>query len=249
MKSSLIEKNIDLSLDITGESWVQGQTIKGELKLSNKTLEVQKLNFQKLLIAYVEIKKFKALDENSYQIIKTIDLGDITLKAKESLSLPWSYILDENAYITDKKRSLYILWGDLSKKIPASMLLNILPHPSIQKILELWEIFFRFTKKEVLSLKDQSLEIKLAPPSAREYATLENLKLQLKRKQGDLSLLTTASIQSIAADTTGMRLAKSERTHEAAWKEKNYQLMPGHLNLEFVQNNINSILSALMNKK
>lgn len=249
MKSSLIDKNIDSSLEIQGESWVQGQELKGQLKLLNKSLTVQKLDTQKLLLAYVDIKKFKALEDKCYQVLATINLGEVSLKPSETLTLPWSYQLEENSPITDKKHSLYILWGDLSKKIPPSLMLNILPHPSIQKILELWEIFFRFTRKEILSLKDQTLEVKLEPPTAREYATLDYLKLRLKRSKGDLNFHVIASIQSIAADTTGMKLTKSEKKQEAIWKEKNYQLMPGHLNQEFVQNNINTLLNSIMNRK
>lgn len=248
MKSSLIESQMDLTLEILGESWNQGQELNGTLTLKNKTAQLQKPNFQKLLIAYIDIKKFKNLVDNFYKEVATIDLGAVELGPMQTITLPWSFKLEENFFITDKKNSPYILWGDLSKKIPASLMLNINPHQSLLKIIEVWSIFFRFVCKEILSNKDQTLEIKFAPPTSREYATVEFIKLKMKRHNADLSISASASLKSIVADTTGMKLQKSEKFHEVVWKEKQYQLMPGHLHQEFVQQGIQSILQGLLKK-
>jgi len=245
MRSSIIESNLDWHLTIQGEQWMQGQAIQGELKIANKSDIVQTVLNPRLLIAYVDIKKFKSLDEKSFKEIHPILFSTVELAAKESKIFPWNYQLDLNSYITDKKHSLYILWGDLSKKIPASLMLSITPHQSIMKVLETWEVFFRFTKKDCISLKDNSLEIKLSPPHSKEFATMECLKLKIKQSDKKLNIFATAELKKIKADTTGMSLVKSEKKHEVTWDEKQYLLMPGHLNQDFLQNEIKSLIAQV----
>lgn len=245
MKSSIIENNLDWHLTIKGEQWTQGQEIQGELKITNKSSSIQTVLDPKLVIAYVDIKKFKALDEKSFQEIHPILFSTVELAPQETKVFPWHYQLDLNSYITDKKHSLYILWGDLSKKIPASMMLNIHPHQSIVKVLEVWEIFFRFTKKDCISLKDNSLEIKLVPPSAKEFATMESLKLKIKQQDKKLKIVATSDLKTIKADTTGMSLVKSEKKQEVIWDEKQYLLMPGFVNQDFLQNEIKSLIVSV----
>jgi hypothetical protein len=248
MKSSIIESQFDWILNIHGEQWMQGQEIKGELTISNKSHDSHLITNPKLIIAYVDIKKFKALEEKSFREIHVIEMPNFAMTAKETKTMNWSYQLEMNSYITDKKNSLYLLWGDLSKKIPASLMLNISPHQNIMKVLEVWEIFFRFTKKECISLKDNFLEVKLLPPNSKEFATLESLKLKMKRIEKQLHIVATAEIKSIKADTTGMSVVKSVKNQEVIWDEKKYLLMPGHVNQDFLQSEIKKLIASSIGK-
>jgi hypothetical protein len=242
MKSSIVESSLDKVLNIQGEKWEQGQKIQGDLTFINKSNNAHDIPAFQIMIAYVDNKKFKALEENSFKEIYRIDFKAFTLSPKESHKIPWEFQLDNNAYISDKKHSLYILWGDLTKKIPPSLMLNVEPHINIKKIIEYWEVFFRFIKKDIISLPDSSLEIKLNPPASKEFATLDHLKLKLKREPGQLQLLTKSSLKTIKADTSGMSLAKSEKKVEMLWDEKKYLLMPGHLNQDFVGKELAQLL-------
>lgn len=248
MKNSLIENDLDLTLDINGESWIQGDTLKGTLLIKNKTTKTIVPKVYEIKLVYADLKKFKNLSDNSYKEIHTLKLEEKSLRPMEQVLIPWQWQLDYNAHVTGKKFSPYLLWGDFSKKVPASLMILVSPNVAIKKIIEIWETFFRFVCKDISSTLDQWLEVKLVPPASREFATLEQIILKFKVVDKKLLIEAESCLKLLIADTSGMRLQKRENRAKAEWMEKHYLLMPNFLNQEFVCTQNKKLLEDLMLK-
>lgn len=248
MKSSLIELDMDLSLDIEGQKWNQGDIIRGCLLLKNKSKNTIDPRVFKLIFIYADIKKFKNVSDSSYKEFLSLELKEQKLVPNEEVKIPWEIKLDLNAPVACKKYAPYVLWGNLEKKTPASLMINISPHVTIEKIIELWQNFFRFSLKEYFSSKDGWLEIKFNPPIAKEYATLEGLNLKFKRIDNKLLIDARSTLKLLRADTTGMKVEKKENMFTAEWREKDYLLLPTSVNQDFVCSQIKIIIERLMTK-
>ena len=249
MKSILMEDNYELHLEITGNEWRQSDILSGSLKIQNKLSKKLAPSKQTIILGYADQKKLKALADQAYTVLNKIEFAIPEIAANGSFFKEWSLDLEDNFYITDKKHSPYLFFGDMNKKIPTSLMLNISPNIVISKILETWEVFFRFKVKEIISTKDKSLEINLIPPPSRELASLDSLKLKLKRNKPHLDFELNVKLKSLVADTTGMKLNFSEKKVQGQWLENKYLMMPGHLNLEYVQNEIKNIINSCISKK
>lgn len=248
MKSSIVGQDFDLLLELHGQKWLQGDLIRGSLEIINKTQKTISPKVFDLSFVYADIKKFKNLSESSYREFIKINLNEQTIAPTQKMKIPWELKLDLNAPVECKKYAPYILWGDLDKKPPASLMVKISPCESIEKIIEIWRNFFRFSLKDYLSVNDDWIEYRFNSPLAKEYAKLDTLVVKFKREENKLLIFAKSTLKLIAADTSGMKIDKKENTLNAEWKEKEYLLMPNFLNQEYVCAQVKAILEKLMNK-
>ncbi len=95
MKGTLFNKPLELTLDIAGESWPQGQLVKGSFSIKNHGKEQIDLSGYGVNLVYTEAKKLKSKDLKGIQSITHKNFGnDIKLAPGERIDLPWEFALD-----------------------------------------------------------------------------------------------------------------------------------------------------------
>ena len=112
MKGTCFQKPFEFSLVVEGESWHQGDTIQGRLGIKNYGGGDEKLKDVFVSLAHGEYKNVKLKKLESFEILKTAEISaEKMLSSGEKQEIEWAFHLDQNAPVTDKSSSLYLLYG------------------------------------------------------------------------------------------------------------------------------------------
>ena len=207
MKGFTVQNGIELRIEVEGEHWVQGSRVKMQLQTKREAHLF-------LGLAVGSEKKIKARTEDAFQIVESIDSTGLNLSKEFQLPI--------DARITDKSGSLYAVYGiGTPPATLASLRLHINPHPIIQDLVEVLTHHYRFTAKSSAMGKKQEVEIKLEPPGAKEWASLESLDLLARLDESRLHLKFLFRRREINAMKTALTAQTVKRTMEKAFDLSN----------------------------
>lgn len=211
MKGTLFQKPLELTLNIDGETWKQGEEIIGTLTVKNHGNDNVDLSMTGVTLAIGDGKKIKAKHEKAFVIQDQALFGeDIQLASNEQKVLDCSFKLSKDSAITQKADGPYIVFGDSSNLLEGELLqLQVMPIASITNFLEVFGNFFRF-KTKTLKNKKGYIEAKMEAPGSKEYGAIEQLMLLMKMDGENLELKYTFKVQKLAYQTAGVE-AKSEK--------------------------------------
>ena len=167
MKGISFQNGVEFKVMIEGETWSQGDSLSGSLHAVSRNSNAN-LPPLKLIIAEGIDKKIKLKNAEAFTVLETL--------STEVSELQWKFTLPKTVRITDTKGSLYLLYGsseDLNAL--AQLKLTVLPHPHIREFCESMNIHARFITKNITAGKKGIVEVKLAPPDAKEWTFLEQL--------------------------------------------------------------------------
>jgi hypothetical protein len=165
MKGLTVQSGVEVRIEVTGESWDQGSSVKAVVSSKNGS------PVQLSLASGIERKiKSKALD--AFEVIEQVSSSMPPLHHAFSLPL--------DARITDKAGSLYLRYGLAGNPNSVPVRLQIEPHPHLTDLAKIIVTEFRFSLKSVSMGKHHSVEFKLEPPQAKEWTTLETLIVNCK---------------------------------------------------------------------
>ena len=100
MRGTFFLKPLELNLDVTGESWSQGDEVSGTLAIkAHGEADLSKIGIH---LCEVNMKKFKAKDPAAFKVLESLPA------ATESTS--FNFKLSQSCLITEKTTSLYIVW-------------------------------------------------------------------------------------------------------------------------------------------
>ena len=148
MKGTFFQRPLEYKLDIEGESWEQGSTIKASLIINNHSSEEVDLSNIGAHLCLATTKKLKAKDDTAFTFLETIPMTQAFVKANSSVDLNFLFSLPTDCAITENTLSLYILCGNKNKPFDGGILqLNIVPTSTITSFIEVFENFFKFKFK------------------------------------------------------------------------------------------------------
>ena len=171
MKGSFFAQSLEWKIETQGESWSQGEMIKGTLSVTNHGTAEQSLDNAGVALAYADVKKVHSRDEGALKF-ESSQTFTTPIAPAQTLELPFEFKLSENSPISDKKSSYFISYGKNLKE--SHLQLMVKPQAMFLKITELLDNFHRFKTKEVKTTK-AGIEFKIDAPSSREFANVEKL--------------------------------------------------------------------------
>jgi hypothetical protein len=242
MKGSLFSKPLEWSIETAGESWQQGSTITGTLKVKNHGSEGLSLKNSGVALAHGEMKKIHSREEGALQLEVSEEFKQEEVSPGEEVELAFSLKLPENSAVSDKKSSYYLTYG---KEFNESHLqLKIEPYILFTKVIGLLDTFHRFKLKELKSSK-KGLEYKLLPPTARDMANIESLILT-PSMQGDVLAINFAfQVKKLDTASVTTKVTKETLKVKRELTAKEYSLGRDMINQDQLLKSIESVLSEV----
>lgn len=247
MKAVFFNKPLELSLEVSGESWLQGESVSGELHIKNhSTAEIELGNIGVQLISG-EVKKVQSKDYGKIeQVQEQFFTSDDKIGSNGQKTLSFHFNLDTTCTISDKKSSLYLLCGNREQpENLGNLQLNVKPLKVISDFLQVFVDRFRF-KIKALKSKKQFIEATLEVPSTKEFSSLQQFKLLLKEKDSNLEAKYQFKVKKLAFDNPSSLGTKEENiTIEQILSPAQYQIYGKAFNQEGVSKLIDDALANI----
>lgn len=245
MKGTFFAKPLEWNIETIGESWHQGDVLKGTLKVRNHGSESIDLHDTGVSIAFADIKKVQTRADGALKPDATIALSDVSLQGGSEISQEFSFNLSDNGPVSDKKSSYYLCFG--KKFIEGQLQLKVNPKELYSKIVSLLDTFHRFKMKEYKTTK-KGVEFKLVPPTSRDMANIESLFLTFSMIENHLSMKFDFHIKRL--DTSGVttKINKETVSIVKSLAPKEYSLGKDMINQDLLLKSIEQVLSDVKMK-
>ena len=242
MKGTFFSKPLEWNIETDKESWAQGDSVKGILRLKNHGTESVDIKDAGVAIAHAEIKKVHAKTEGALKIDVKELFTDAEIKAQESKELPFTLTLPANCAVTDKKASYYLTYGKNHSE--NHLMLKIEPKALFGKVIGLLDTFQRFKLKEYKATKN-GVEYKLVPPTSRDMANLEGLNLTFSMEGENLQMDYDFQVRKL--DTAGVttKVNKVGVKIERTLTPKEFSLGRDMINQDILLKSIESVLAEV----
>jgi sporulation-control protein spo0M len=198
MKGTFFQQPLELTLNVDGESWNQGDTISGKLIVKNHGAESLSLNDYGVRLSFGISKEIKAKSDKAFTMHgeALFDSGDVA--GGSEMELPFEFSLPKDAPISEKSKSLYLLCGKLENPFENGILeLQIAPYKDITNLFQVFENLLRFKVKSLKNKKD-SIEAIMVVPTTKDYSSVQQLKVIVKMDQDDLDINFNFKLKKIS---------------------------------------------------
>jgi len=241
MKGTFFNRPLEWNIETQGESWGQGDTVLGSLKVKNHGLENIELGESGVGVAHADIKKIHARTANLKFDVKA-SFEKNTIAPGECLELHFSLALGPNCPVTDKKASYYLTYGrGLSEN---QLQLKVEPKILFTKIIGLMDTFHRFKVKEYKSGK-QGVEYKLIPPTSREMANLESLALTFSMIEDKLHLAFDFQVKKLDTSSITTKVNKMSINIKKELLPREYSLGTDMINQDQLLKALESVINEV----
>jgi hypothetical protein len=248
MKGTFFARPLEFKLEIQGEKWFQGETIKTKLLIHNHDQECAKLHNFGLILAHGDSKKVKAKSPDAFKLISSKVMEEIIIPPIGSVELAHDFALDSNCTITEGNSSLYILCSKTEELMNGQHLqLSILPQKCISSFLEIFENFYRFKSKSMKNKKNL-LEIKMQAPASKEYAAIEQLILNFKLLDQKMELEFLFKVKKLSYQTEGVAAESLELPFSLSLAKTEYESFGGAPNQTVILKKLEEVLSEVKKK-
>jgi hypothetical protein len=222
MKGTIFQKPLEFKISIEGETWKQGDSIQGTISVKNHGSG--DLDFSQLQVHLAQgvIRKVHSKAPDAFKII-----ASSPLTAEET---PWSFQTDRNCPITDTTGSLYLLYGHGADTTQLGQLqLNFTPYWIIEEFLNVLKTDFRFVVKTQKFSKGK-IETKLAPPTAKSFATLEYLFVNFHFEGDTLEVGYVFQTKKLEATAASIDTSKLKKETSQVFESHEYLTPSGRIN-------------------
>lgn len=241
MKGTFFNKPLEWNLETKGESWKQGDSIQGTLKVKNHGPEAINLNDTGVGLCYADIKKVQSRAENSLKAEQEMKFEG-ELSSGEEKSLDFQFTLSSNGPVSDKKTSHYLSYG---RNLTESQLqLKVEPMALYSKILGLMDTFHRFKLKDFKNTK-KGVEFKLIPPTSRDMANLESLLLIFGLSDKNLDMTYDFQVKKLDTSAPTTKINKESVTVKRSLPPKEYSFGGDMINQDQLLKSIGEVLSEV----
>lgn len=245
MKGTFFSKPFEWNIETAGESWQQGDTLKGVLKVKNHGTETADLSECGVVLAHADIKKVHARAEGALKAESTATFKEASLPAGSEAELQFSFAIGPNSAITDKKASYYLGFG---KNFSESQLqVKIEPKNLYIKVVGLLDTFHRFKVKEVKAAK-KGVEFKLLPPTSRDMANIDSLLLTFSMQEENLVLKFDFQVKKLDTSSITTKINKESVSLERSLIPKEYSLGRDMINQDQLLKTVESVISEVKMK-
>jgi hypothetical protein len=249
MKGSSFHKPLEFKITVEGEKWRQEDSVKGSLTVINQGSEPVNLDKTSVVLARGDFKKVRAKSDAAFKVLdaKAAETGT-ELKPGSEHSFSWEFKTERNCPITDNTSSLFIVYGQGEAHEKSGQLqLNVLPAEIIDEFIDVFVVNHRFVRKAHKYGKE-GVDVKMAPPTARGFSSLEQLLLSFKFEEDQLRVRYTFSLKKIEAKAASVDVSKLKKEVEQLFTPKLIKLSNGHINFEAVDPSIKEALDLVESK-
>ncbi len=245
MKGTFFNKPLEWNLETVGEFWHQGDVLKGTLKLKNHSSETVLLENCGVSLAHGEIKKVQSRIEGALKIEQKSIFETKEIHPNQDLSLPFSFSIDPNSPVTDKKSSFYLGFG--KQFLESQLQVRVDPRPLFTKVVGLLDTFLRFKLKETKCAK-KGVEFKFIPPTSREMANIESMSVTFSMDKENLCLHFQFQVKKIDTSSVTTKINKENIAIERSLTPKEYSLGKDMINQDLILRALESALSEIKMK-
>ncbi len=249
MKAMTFVKPLEYTLEAEGEKWQQGATIKGTLKVKNHSTENVEIRGPLVTLSEGHYKRIKAKEKNAWKVLSTIKLDEsFSIKDQDIKNYSFEFHLPQDCLITDKGGSLYLAFFEGSETWPIGHIeLVVGPKMIISQILEIFENFLRFKVTHIKSAKG-AVEVKLTPPTSRDFSTIDSLILNIAEVDENLTLKYLFNVRVLDMTGATMQAQKKTKELEQKFNSKQYFIYGESLNQDFILESLTSVLNEVKPK-
>jgi hypothetical protein len=220
MRGTFFHSPFEWQIEVTGESWNQGDSIKGSLKLKNSSQNTEKISGEIIKIGYGEIKKVQQRDFSAIKVENFFKIEEPQkINPSEERSFHFDFKLPDNCGITDSKSSFYLTCGPNGTE--SLLQLNIQAHKYFSEFTKLIETFHRFKLKS-LKFSKGLIEYKMIPPASKEYAQVDSLTLNLNINESIIKATFNFQLKKIDTLSVTTKIKKEAKVIELVLDPKDY---------------------------
>jgi hypothetical protein len=245
MRGIFIEQPWQLTLEVDGESFTQGQSVSGRVSVQNLSNEPQKLENLKTILVVGNKKKIKERDPEAFSALnEQLLIEEANVATGESRAFDFKFDLDVNCPNTEKASGVYVqcsLNDDLAQK--CFLELNVTPHEIITQFLVVFENLFRFKVKSFKNKKD-GLEATVIVPGGKELSSVQQLKMLFNVSGKDLVINYQTKVTKMDFSDGQMQSKSSVQKFEQTLTEKDYSVF-GSVNQEGISKAVESYLDTV----
>lgn len=250
MKGIFFEKPYEFNIEIEGESWSQGDKVKGNLVVRNHGSDQLDLSDLGVTLALTDIKKFKALNPKGIAVLEsfTFEPGK-TLSPEGRENLEFEFQLTEDCNITEKASSLYVNCGNIKDPFVGGHLqLNVKPMKAINDFLEIFENFFKFKVKTIKNKKG-FIDVKLSAPDSKDFGAVEQLNLFMNMDGDQLNLKYLFKVKTLAYDGGNVTTKTEIKEFNQELAKRQYSSFGDSPNQDGIIEALSSIMEEIKSKK
>jgi hypothetical protein len=244
MRSVYIQQPLEYQIDVEGESWNQGEVVKGQIRIRNMSSKTVAVKTSQIILAHGLKKAFKEGTMVPWEVLeKQVVAQDIALQAGSDLTFGWNFNLSTDCPITDKQGGLYLLFGgDEALTEGGRLNLQINLHPILQNYLQTFTTQFRFLEK-YQKRKSELTEVKLIPPDSREYPNMDYVLCFLRIHDEQLEAHYQFKMSGLGRTGEKMTVTKKNREIEQSIPQGKYLQPGGFPNRACFRENIDQALN------
>ena len=244
MRSVYIQQPLEYQIDVEGESWNQGEVVKGQIRIRNMSSKTVAVKTSQIILAHGLKKVFKEGTMVPWEVLeKQVVAQDIALQAGSEQTFGWNFDLSTDCPITDKQGGLYLLFGgDEALTEGGRLNLQINLHPILQNYLQTFTTQFRFLEK-YQKRKSEWTEVKLIPPDSREYPNMDYVLCFLRVHDEQLEAHYRFKMSGLGRTGEKMTVTKKDRELEQSIPPEKYLQPGGFPNRACFRENIDQALN------
>jgi len=244
MRSVYIQQPLEYQIEVGGESWNQGEVVKGQIQIRNMSSKTVAVKTFQIILAHGLKKAFKEGTMVPWEVLeKQVVAQDIALQAGSELTFGWNFNLSTDCQITDKQGGLYLLFGgDEALTEGGRLNLQINLHPILQNYLQTFTTQFRFLEK-YQKRKSGWTEVKLIPPDSREYPNMDYVLCFLRVHNEQLEAHYRFKMSGLGRTGEKMTVTKKNREIEQSIPQGKYLQPGGFPNRACFRENIDQALN------
>jgi len=244
MRSVYFQQPLEHQIEVEGESWNQGEVVKGQLRIRNMSSKTVAVKTSQIILAHGLKKAFKEGTMVPWEVLeKQVVAQDIALQAGSELTFGWNFNLSTDCPITDKQGGLYLLFGgDEALTEGGRLNLQINLHPILQNYLQTFTTQFRFLE-QYQKRKSEWTEVKLIPPDSREYPNMDYVLCFLRIHDDLLEAHYRFKMSGLGRTGEKMTVTKKNRELEQSIPQGKYLQPGGFPNRACIRENIDKALN------
>ena len=244
MRSVYFQQPLEHQIEVEGESWNQGEVVKGQLRIRNMSSKTVAVKTSQIILAHGLKKAFKEGTGVPWEVLeKQVAVENITLQAGSEQTFGWNFNLSTDCQITDKQGGLYLLFGgDEALTEGGRLNLQINLHPILQNYLQTFTTQFRFLEK-YQKRKSEWTEVKLIPPDSREYPNMDYVLCFLRIHDEQLEAHYRFKMSGLGRTGEKMTVTKKNRELEQSIPPEKYLQPGGFPNRACFRENIDQALN------
>ena len=244
MRSTFFKQPLEHQIEVEGETWEQGEVIKGKLRVRNMSGGTVSVDAVQIVLAHGLLKAIKEKADVGWEVQEKLEMAkNISLAPGGEQTHEWSFSLPTDCPITDKQGGLFLLFGSeevLSKG--GRINLQIKLHPILQNFLQTFTTQFRFLEK-YQKRKAEWTEVKLIPPDSREFPNLDYVNCFLRIHNEQLDAHYRFKVSGLGRSGQQMTITKKFREHEQRMSKEDYLQPGGFPNRACFRENIDQALN------